>query len=129
MDFHDTILVCEENLDVTTTYITKQQQTLAQALANHLLTEHISALLDLDKKGWHSIEAHGDFLRWSQGLNALPDVQADVDISHQVCVQRVAHTDIETEKVTQIGRAPGRERECLHVWNLVVAGPLKKKNK
>jgi tRNA (mo5U34)-methyltransferase len=99
MDFYDSILVCEENLDATTTYITKQQQTLAQALAGHMLTEHISALLDLDKKGWKSIQAHGDFLRWSQGLNALPDVQADVNISHQVCVQSVA--DIDEEKVEQ----------------------------
>ncbi|MDQ6977261.1 MAG: DUF1698 domain-containing protein, partial [Ghiorsea sp.] len=109
MDFHDTILVCEENLDATTTYITKQQQTLAQALADHLPTEHVLALLDLDKKGWQNIQAHGDFLRWSQGLNALPDVQAEVEIFHQVCVQSVVQTDVNQEKVTQA-------LQQLHPW-------------
>jgi len=109
MDFHDSILVCEENLDATTTYITKQQQVLAQALAEHLLTGHVSALLDLDKKGWQSVQAHGDFSRWSQGLNALPDVQAEVEILHQVCVQCVEQTDIDQKKVTQA-------LQQLHPW-------------
>jgi len=109
MDFYDTILVCEENLDATTTYITKQQQILAQALAEYLPTKHVSALLDLDKKGWQRIQAHGDFLRWSQGLNALPDVQAKVNISHQVCVQSVGKNDVDQEEVRQA-------LQQLHPW-------------
>jgi len=100
---------CEETLDVTTTYITKQQQTLEKALVDHLCIEHASALLDLDRIGWQNIKAHGDFLRWSQGLNAMPDVQADVDISHQVCVRGVAQPNIDKEKVEQA-------LQQLHPW-------------
>ena len=92
-------ITCEETLDFTTTYQAKEHQNLAHVLSSLDFEPHTDVLLKLNQQGWHKIFKHGDFSRWSQGLNALPDVQADVDILHQVCVQSVAHID--KEKVEQ----------------------------
>jgi len=104
------LYLCEETLDFTTTYQAKEHQNLAHVLSCLDFAPYSDALLKLNQQGWHKIFKHGDFLRWSQALNALPDVVVqDIDFKQQVRI--ACENQVDIDKI-----ALQRTLQQLHPW-------------
>ncbi len=87
-------------MDFTLTYQQQEQQRLKQALLSSAMVNHAADLLSLNESGWQKIIRHGDFTRWSTGLNALPDlVTDDVLFSEQVSVGGDTEVNIPYEEI------------------------------
>lgn len=96
-------------MDFTTAYQATEHQKLAHILPCLDFAPHTDVLLKLNQQGWHKIFKHGDYPRWSQALNALPDrVVQDVDFTQQV---RIGH---ENSHVDQ--SALEKALKQLHPW-------------
>lgn len=74
-------------MNFTQTYIKLEHERLKQRLLSSKLPE-VESLLVLNATGWKKICEHGDFQRWSDGLDSLPDAYVEaVDLNDTVCVK------------------------------------------
>lgn len=102
-------------MDFTTTYQAKEHQHLADILSLLDFSPHTDALLKVNQQGWQDIFKHGDFSRWSQALNDMPDVVVqDVDFKQQV---RIGDAQSSVDEKSSLKQA----LQQLHPWR---KGPI-----
>ena len=89
-------------MDFTHSYCTQEQSKLKQALLKHKLSHHADALVALNELGWQKIFKHGDFNRWADALNGLPDISiSEVSFSDIVSVGADVLSGNEEQQVKQ----------------------------
>ncbi|MDQ6983292.1 MAG: tRNA 5-methoxyuridine(34)/uridine 5-oxyacetic acid(34) synthase CmoB [Ghiorsea sp.] len=85
----------------TETYNRAEQERFAQALKSSGLLGETNDLLTLWRDGWQQCFAHGDYVRWSEAFESLPDMsQMKIQLDDKVSVQSSASNidNVQVEK-------------------------------